>query len=360
VRLAAPRGLGGGLDARELGGIIARPGENGFECSNPPLLIGGWRYRGYLMGQYRYGIHWLSFVVHDGRENGLVLYDLFFKDLFGELQSMGHGGRGFDELWSGLLEFRVYLTPSHGENEYFYFEIPGQACEQIHWQILQGVDDVLRNNYPGRYHYSRLDFAFDDLPFTPQDIENAVKTGRVRTSATRDTLTTSKRPFEKQENGELGTHTVNLGSRQSERMIRVYNRRGFTRLEMELKDKRADLVAKELFRASDVSEWFGIALAHLLDYVNFEGSWWREFVSGTGRAWATVTTPREITEAKMTKWIEHQVAAALSVLHDIKPDGYVEDLVRMGRAKRKGDKRYALLLSGRKSNSDLQNERKSA
>ena len=57
-------------------------------------------------------------------------------------------------------------------------------------------------------------------------------------------------PFERQENGELGTHTVNLGSRQSERMIRVYNRRGFTRLEMELKDKRADLVAKEILQAA--------------------------------------------------------------------------------------------------------------
>ena len=201
------------------------------------------------MRQYRYGIHWLSFVVHDARSRALLLYNLFFKDLFGELQR--HGAR-WSRFSGGLvracLSFKVYLTPSHGEEEYFHFEIPGQACEQIHWQILQGVDNVLRNNYPGRYHYSRLDFAFDDLPFTPQDVENAIRTGKVRSSAKRDTLTISKMPFERQENGELGTHTVNLGSRQSERMIRVYNRRGFTRLEMELKDKRADLVAKEILR----------------------------------------------------------------------------------------------------------------
>ena len=311
------------------------------------------------MRQYRYGIHWLSFVVHDGRENALLLYDLFFKDLFGELQDKEHGGRGFNEVWSGLLEFRVYLTPSHGEDEYFYFEIPGQACEQIHWKILQGLDKVLRTNFPGRYRYSRLDFAFDDLPFTPQDIESAVKGGRVRTSATRDTLTISRRPFERQENGQVGTHTVNLGSRQSERMIRVYDRRGFTRLEMELKDKRADLVAKEILQASDVGDWFGIGLAHLLDYVSFDSPWWKEFVSGTGRAWATVTTPREITEEKMTRWINHQVAAALSVLHDIKPDGFLDDVIRMGRVKRKRDKRYALLLSGSKPNPDITEERES-
>ncbi len=309
------------------------------------------------MRQFGYGIHWLSFVVHDGRSKGLMLYDLFFKDLFGELQNMGHGGRGFEEVWTGLLEFRVHLTPSHGEEEYFYFEIPGQACEQIHWQILQGVDDVLRHNYPGRYHYSRLDFAFDDLPFTPQDVEDAIRAEQVRTSATRDTLTISKMPFGRKENGDLGTHTVNLGSRQSERMIRVYDRRGFTRLEMELKDKRADLVAKEILRASDVSEWFEIGLSHLLDYVDFRTPWWAEFTRGEGRAWATVTNPRQITEERMSKWVERQVSAALSVLHDIKPDGYLEDVIRMGRAKRKRDKRYSLLLSGRNNNPSLDAER---
>ena len=310
------------------------------------------------MTQYGYGIHWLSFVVEDARDKAFMLYDLFFKDLFGELQDEGHGGRGFQEVWSGLLGFKVYVTPSQGEKEYFHFEIPGQACEQIYWQILQGLDDVLRNNYPERYHYSRLDFAFDDLPFTPQDVEDAIKKGRVTSSAKRETTMITKMPFERRQNGELGTHTVNFGSGQSERMIRVYNRRGFTRLEMELKDKRADLVAKEILGASDVSEWFEIALAHLLDYVNFDAVWWKEFTNGAGRAWATVTTPREVTEAKMSKWIERQVAAALSVLHDIKPEGYFDDLLRMGRVKRRRGRRYDLLLSARKENSDTKDERK--
>ena len=171
-RTCTNRGVRGvALTQRAVRRIIARPGEDVLLSDHPPPLIGGWRYGGYLVRQYRYGIHWLSFVVHDGRAKALLLYDLFFQDLFGELQDKGHGGRGFNEVWSGLLEFRVYLTPSHGEDEYFYFEIPGQACEQIHWKILQGLDKVLRTNFPGRYRYSRLDFAFDDLPFTPQDVE---------------------------------------------------------------------------------------------------------------------------------------------------------------------------------------------
>src|SRR5258708_39645358 len=130
---------------------------------------------------------------------------MFFKDLFGELQSMGHGGRGFDEIWYSMLGFKIYDSPSRGETEYFHFEIPGQACELIDWKIFQGLDDVLRSNYHDRYHYSRLDFAFDNLPFTPQDIEEAISNGLERSLAKRQTMIVHKSPFEKKANGEIGT-----------------------------------------------------------------------------------------------------------------------------------------------------------
>lgn len=133
----------------------------------------------------------------------------------------------------------------------------------------------MRSNYPEKYHYSRLDFAFDDLPFTPQDIETAIREGNVKSLAKRKTMSVKQSPFENKDNGEIGTYTVYLGSRQSERMIRVYDRRGFTRLELEMKGKRSDLVAKQLFKASDGVEWFSIGLSHLRDYVNFDAEWWR-------------------------------------------------------------------------------------
>jgi len=301
------------------------------------------------MSVISYGVHWLSFVVDGPKERAFMLYDLFFKDLFGELQSMGHGGRGFDEIWYSLLGFKVYVNPSRGEVEYFHFEIPGQACELIHWEIFQGLDDVLKSNYPEHYHYSRLDFAFDDLPFTPRDVEAGIREGRVKSLAKRKTMTVNQSPFELKDNGEIGTYTVNLGSRQSERMIRVYDRRGFTRLELEMKGKRADLVAKQLFRASDVSEWFSIGLSHLRDYVNFDAPWWDEFVNGVGRAWAIVSTPREITEKTTTRWLEHQVAPALSVINDIHPNNFLKELIKTGRLNRRGVKKYDLLLSTKES-----------
>jgi DNA relaxase NicK len=296
------------------------------------------------MTEYKYGVHWLSFVVDGPSENAFTIYNLFFQDLFGELQSMGQGGRGFKEIWKSLLGFKVYLHPSHGDKQYFHFEIPGQACELIPFGTLEGLDNLLRNNYPDHYRYTRLDFAFDEMPFTPREVEKAIGAGKVKSLAKRKTARVEQSPYEPKDNGELGTYTVYFGSRQSERMIRVYDRRGFTRLEFEMKQKRADLVAKQIFRESEASEAFSIVLSHLLDYVNFDAPWWEEFVNGVGRAWAIVTTPREITEAAIKTWLTHQVAPSLSVIHDLDPENFVNNLIASGRAKRYKSKKFKLLL----------------
>ena len=218
----------------------------------------------------------------------------------------------------------------------------------IPWEILQGLNDVLRNNFPDHYHYSRLDFAFDDLPFVPQDVKNAVDEGKVTSLAKRKTLKAEQSPFESKENGEMGTSSVYFGSRKSERMIRVYDRRGFTRLELEMKGKRADLVSKAILQSSDVSEWYPIALSHLLDFVNFETLWWEEFVNGVGRAHAIVSAPKEITEASITSWLTHQVAPSLSTIYDLHPERFLNDLIASGRAKRNKTKKFKLLLEGKK------------
>ena len=67
------------------------------------------------MRQYRYGIHWLSIVVDGSKSNVFTVYNLFFKDLFGELQFMGHGGKFFEEIWFSLLGFKIYVLPTQSE-----------------------------------------------------------------------------------------------------------------------------------------------------------------------------------------------------------------------------------------------------
>ncbi len=308
------------------------------------------------MRQYRCGVHWISLVVDGKKSDAFTIYNLFFKDLFGELQSMGRGGRFFEEIWFSLLGFKVYVLPTQSEYQFFQFEIPGQACELIPWGILEGLDYAVRNNFPDHYHYTRLDYAFDDLPFTPRDFEKAIRADKVKSLAKRKTLKVQQSPFEPKDNGEVGTYTVYFGSRHSERMIRVYDKRGFTRLELEMKERRADLVAKQIFRESEASETFSIVLSHLRDFVNFDAEWWDEFVSGVGRAWATVSTPREITEASITSWLTHQVAPSLSTIHDLHPDYFLKNLIGSGRAKRGKAKKYKLLLGANQKEQDTKSK----
>ena len=295
-----------------------------------------------------FGVHWLNFTVHAPREDAFMIYDILFKRIFGNLEELGHGGRGFKEIFHALIEFKIYLTPAYEtEDEYFHFEIPGKACELISWEYFQGLESLMSSNYPNSYGYKRIDLAFDNCPFTPMQVEEAIREGKVRSLAKRESLEVHNSPFLLKENGEEGTHTVNFGSRSSERMIRVYDKRGFTRLELELKAERADLVAKVLFQVDDISKWYEIIIGHLRDFMDFETPWWGEFVSGKGRAWAIVSKPKDIEMEKILKWIDRQVTPALSVVVDTQPVEVMEILLKRGR-KRRGSK-YDLLLDNKET-----------
>jgi hypothetical protein len=176
------------------------------------------------MDDVTYQIHWLSFTVKADREDAFTLYSTLFEDLFGKIQELGNGGRGFKEIYHGLLELKIYLTPTgNSKQTYWHIEIPGQACENIPPDRFIALEEYLAGNFGERYNYVRLDFAFDHLPFSPEDIENAIRSEQVRSLAKRETLHINASPFQPRADGTLGTYTVEFGSNQSERMITVYN-----------------------------------------------------------------------------------------------------------------------------------------
>lgn len=286
-------------------------------------------------------VHWLAFTVHAPIDDAFILYDVLFKEKFGELEPLGHGGRGFRDIHRSLLEFKIYTTPIRDNGNYFHFEIPGAACDVIDWKYLQALGEYLEGNFD-KYTFTRLDIAFDHVPFTPQQVEEAIKENELRSLAKRETLQMHISPFEKRDDGEEGTYTVEFGSRSSERMIRVYNRRGFTRLEFEVKDKRATLIAKQVFLTIDIDQWFYLLLAHLLDYIDFKTDWWEAFKDSANRAGATVSSPKEIAMSKVVHWLDKQVAPALSVAADVLPPEFMDELLKRGR-RRRGAK-YSLLL----------------
>jgi hypothetical protein len=110
-----------------------------------------------------------------------------------------------------------------------------------------------------------------------------------------------------------------------------------------LRDDRADLVAKQLLAVPDTSIWFMLGMGHLLDYVDFDTNWWKDFKTSHIRAGATVSNPTDISMGKLVNWIDKQVGPALSVAVDILPEGVMKSIVDRGR-RRRGD-RYSLLLA---------------
>lgn len=286
------------------------------------------------MSDVTFGTHWLSFTVHAPKENAFALYDNLFREEFGDLIDMQHGGKYFKEVYQSTFGFKLYLSPSTGSKEYFFFEIPGEACEHILWAYYQALEIYMSGNFPGNYAYKRIDLAFDHVGFTPHSIRAALDEGLVRSLAKRESFQIDESPFKLKENGDLGTCTVYFGDRSSERMIRVYDQRGFTRLEFEVKERRADLVAKDIFNCDDPDRYFSVMIGHLRDFTDFNTEWWESFVSGEARANATVSKAKEVSLAKLTRWLDKQVAPALSVAADTLPESFLTTMVKRGRNRR--------------------------
>ena len=194
----------------------------------------------------------------------------------------------FKEIHKGFMEFKVYLHPVNENAAYFHFEIPGEACDMLRWEYYFGLINYLQCNFPDKYSFKRVDLAFDQVPFTPQDVEEAIKAGLVRSLAKRESLVCLNAHFQLRDDGVEGCSTVQFGSRASERMIRVYNKRGFTRLELQTRDDRADAICKGLFVVQDTSCWFPLLIGHLRDFVDLDTPWWVHFISGYSRAYLTL------------------------------------------------------------------------
>jgi DNA relaxase NicK len=279
-------------------------------------------------------IHWLSFTVHSLSCEASYLYDNFFKDTFGALIPLGNGGRGFKEIHTGLCGFKIYLYPINNQHGYFHIEIPGEACDSLHWEYFPALMIYLQSNYPGKYFFKRIDLAFDNVPFTPQDVEKAITDENVRSLAKRESLEVFNSPFKQKENGEIGCYTVEFGSRTSERMVRVYNKRGFTRLELQAKDDRAHQIGLQLFNILDANNWFPVMISHLRDFIDLDTPWWKEFVAGHGRAYLTTSVPRNTELERIARWFDKQISPCFSVLVDAMDGLELQQIIKQGRKRR--------------------------
>lgn len=299
-------------------------------------------------------VHWLSTTIWGTEEYGLKMWQEWFEAFLGPLQGIGHGGRGFKRLYKALAEAKLYADPIAQQdieaNQYFSYEFPGSACDAIPDKVIQEFIIVLNRWEKARI--TRLDLAWDGTPFTPEQVKEAVELEQMRSYMRRSKMQYTVSPYEFREDGQLGTSSLRLGSSQSSRMLRVYDKHGPVRLEMQTRAERADLVGRDVL-IKFPKLWLDNAIAHLRDYVDFAEQetekllpWWDAFIHNQNRAMKTVSDARTVELNRMLVWVEKQVSPTLSVLADVVGEDTIKAFVVAGRRKR-GAKFNALLNWGK-------------
>jgi hypothetical protein len=154
--------------------------------------------------------------------------------------------------------------------------------------------------------------------------------------------------------------TVDLGSRASERFLRLYDRRGSCRVELELKKRRSVALWRRLVALHDEAAWGMEALAELRAFIDFrersEGvhvdrcellPWWAEFCAGAGRL--STVIPRKVpTLDTQEKWLRRGVAGSLALVVAVRGQRFLDELLKNGQAKNAArPDRLALIAAGR-------------
>jgi DNA relaxase NicK len=278
-------------------------------------------------------IDWITVTVWCQKDVILGVLEDVFGDILGKYKNGDHGQMGYRGVMYGLGGARLLFAPADNSVRITLI-FPGQACSAIPPEFWIDLFWHLTNKEI-RWNITRLDLAFDFVPFTPEDMYEAIEAGSIRSLAKRDSLEIISSPNKMRDTGGVkGCTTVYFGSRQSHRFLRVYNKRGYTRLELECKDKRAQLIGERIF-SSAPGDWFGLAVSHLRDFLDVEREWWGEFVKDVGRAFAKVVNLVEVSVARLVSWFDSQIAPALSALYDCDPF-IVDTVIQRGRRRRKG------------------------
>jgi DNA relaxase NicK len=298
-------------------------------------------------------IDYFRITIHTNVDECVKLYKQCFEYGLGELTDQEHGAKGFKNVLGALSGFQLKHNPGDYKN-YCTFEFPGQACgSSAPEQFIDFYHLTQLKKY--RTNVTRIDFAFDHVPFSPFDIYQAIlndaKRGKeekpiVRSQAERSSLEIISSPLKMREDGSgLGQDTCYFGDRSSQRFLRVYNKRGPTRLELELKEDRANLVAGDIF-SKDVEKWHEVAISHLLDFIDIDLPWWKEFINQTDRAYMKLRYAKDVSLEKSRKWLLGQVSPTMAAISEVTGGDIVLEMDKEGR-KRMG-KRYKPLLTASK------------
>jgi len=226
----------------------------------------------------------------------------------------------------------------------------GSACEAL------GLDGLRRIYAELRLRVARFDVAQDGCPFTPSQVAGAWYSDDVRTKVkvagdAREDRRWRSCDWQSSPSGD----TFYMGSPRAARRVRVYDRRGPVRLELQSRDSAAEAIAADLF-AAPVEDFGRRFLGHVRAFVDFieagEGNvtrrplagWWAAFCEGVEKSRVRVTAVVVDTFERIAAWVEHQVAPMLAVVAARRGDVAVAALLSRGRSRWRS--RHARLAGG--------------
>lgn len=284
-------------------------------------------------------VHWLRGGFHQPVEDVLELVNELTVGGYGETLDYGRFMYSKQHRFVGGLT--VFVGPKAPNMAPVLVECPGAACEFLGWEKLK----VLFCNA----ELSRVDVAFDGAPFSPKEMVDWTRRGDIRTRAR------VIRFHEKIRGGDEEGDSLTIGSRSSEQFLRAYDRRGFTRIELEFKESAARafkavlLSEPEEFRASSIG-----ALRQFVDFVDASSAsnisragllpLWEAFTEGLARVKIRVGGSVLPTCERVVQYIEHQAAATLYVYQRL---GYsVSALLKLGAQRLRSRHRSVLAFAG--------------
>lgn len=270
-------------------------------------------------------VHWLSGSTY--LDVGDVLEVVHEVTDGGEVEVLDGVGV-YGKRYRGCEGIMVLCEPKPGTSDTppVALHVPGAACDWLGARRLQRLASMVKP--------TRVDFAWDGVPFAVADVRDWITGGQMRT-----------RLRSADEHGRIfgsgGGSTVDLGSRHGTAQVCVYDRRGPVRLELRLRRERAAAAFDLLM--SDPAEWsagFVELLRGVVDFVDRSQSTradrapllasWETFVGHARRvvvALAGVVAP---SLERARAWVRHQVARTLAMLEDAGED--VAALTAYGRS----------------------------
>lgn len=332
-----------------------RSSKTGVEFSGAGTVDNG---SGCGLPDVAFRVDWLRLTWWGDFETFKIIYCNLLADDCGSWVDFEYGSRSYGKMYGARLGLRLQTEPRnlYMDHRQITIDIPGQACAFLGFERLQ--EFYLSLMVAGdRLSCSRIDLAFDQEIFSVQDCNKAVEDNAIRTLVKR-TYKGGKtgfqfrsNPYQIRDNGQEGCATLEIGNRESTRFLRIYDKHGPTRLELELHDEKSTAVASELFNMPGCGEdllqaVYARSLGHLRDFIDFERDFWEKFCDGISRAFAKL--PQKDTKAidaeQILNWIMRQVACAYSVALDVYGAETMSAVLEQGRFKRLRNKKYRIIL----------------